>query len=339
MKNNTQRYILIIMLVHLLLPLWADLDEVARKKSKLAFQSEHWIEGYNRAVSGEWIHYNSVRGDVNRALLTRTTTGDKTIIWETAPVPPGQEEETVTFLWMAGMDMNRGPYEFTLNINDVPRFIFSNGPGADWSVAGISGGTLSFATIKHDQHGDGFGYMWMAVPRDWCEAGKSLEIKVVGSARNSTAWYMTFEAPDALAFLQNEAEYEGWITLVPWDQGGLVSIDIEASPNWSERVLFLKTTGRVLASCTLVTQDGRASGSSPLNIPSSGIDMPLQLFLDDRFIGTLPRLFDAFSETQLHNESVVLLEAGNDREEEKWAIRISLFYRPNLIGKLQAVSR
>ena len=337
-KWSLNQLILCIALFCLWVPAQADLSEIARKKSQLAFQSDGWIEGFNRSLSGEWINYNNIRSDVNRALLTRTTTGSKTISWESAPVPSDLDTEMVTFLWIAGMDLNRGPFEFTLYINDIPRFIFSNLPDTEWTIPGIANGTLSFLNLKKDQHGDGFGYMWMTIPGSWCKAGEALEIKVVGSAMNSTAWFMTFEAPDALAYLQNEARYEGWITLMPHERNGAITIDIQASPNWSGQTMQFKSGEHILGVGKLDAENNMAGGKIDMDASLLETNPSLSMFLGDQFITSFPGFFMPVSETQLRTMTVAMTKSGTDNEGQ-WQLKTSLFYRPNLIRKLQAVSQ
>ncbi|MHC4103006.1 MAG: hypothetical protein ACYSW1_19235, partial [Planctomycetota bacterium] len=67
--------------------------------------SSDWLEGFARAVTGQRISYHSTRIDCTEALITRATTGDMAIAWETAPVCEDWRGGGATFFWLAGMDL------------------------------------------------------------------------------------------------------------------------------------------------------------------------------------------------------------------------------------------
>ncbi len=319
-------------------PVFSDLDEGLQKKLKLANISAGWIEGYGNAIAGEWINYNSLRNDVGKALLTRATTGTKTIIWETQVIPADWAQKKITFLWLSGMDLNNGPNQFTLYINDRARFDFFNNNGDDWTVSGNNGGQLSFTVLKKDQHKDGFGYMWMTIPSDWCQKGKPLELKVVGAAENSTGWYMVFEAPDALNHLQNETRYEGWLVLSIRRKKDKERIHVQTSPNWSDKTFKLISNGRLLGSCFLKEIENYGLGDIRISKKNLNPTAPVQVQIEDQTVTQFPGFFTSVSNRQLRAETVVM-NVTNVTEDGMWQIRSNVFYRPKLIKNLSNISR
>ena len=89
----------------------------------------------------------------------------------------------------------------------------------------------------NDRHGDGHGYMLLHAPASWLTPGEGLRIKVVGDAAGSNTWCIVYQARDALSYLHNAAEYEGWFGLTGRSTGEDHSFVIEAPGYMTGQIL------------------------------------------------------------------------------------------------------
>jgi alpha-mannosidase len=61
------------------------------------------INGFDRKIEGEDFSYHSSIPLAKECLLIRATDGNSSMVWQTASVPEKVDEETVTFVWLAGI--------------------------------------------------------------------------------------------------------------------------------------------------------------------------------------------------------------------------------------------
>jgi len=155
------------------------------------------LKGFVRSISGETIDYNCFNPLATTALLTRCTSGDMKIEWETEPIPTDFKGEYVTFVWIASYSTttSAGDRNFDLSINKKKFFTFKTRKGMtpkEWSLKGVDGSELTFGLVKEDAAKDANGYMYLKVSAAQFKKGKPLVITVVGEKANSSDWYMTF---------------------------------------------------------------------------------------------------------------------------------------------------
>lgn len=156
------------------------------------------LNGYTKTLQGEILPYFSVYPDYAReALLTRCTDGNKTIEWETAPVPAKAKGPYCYFSWIAAHSTGTsgGTRHFNLYVNDRLVLTFATLPKAyppSWSFSGPDSTRLVFEFRKQDGAADAHGIAYLRVPMADCTPGKPLRLKVTGQAENSNDWYMTF---------------------------------------------------------------------------------------------------------------------------------------------------
>jgi predicted methyltransferase len=158
---------------------------------------DRWVPGYANDITGEIIPYPSAYPGQTRALLTRATDGRKRIEWEADEPPPGAADDTITFIWHAGLASGYGAHHFTLSTNGTPCATFTSGRDTgdrEWSVAGEGGSTLSFKTTKVGNFNELFGLMILSVPRRLVASGRP-RFSVVGEEAGSQDYYMTFLRP------------------------------------------------------------------------------------------------------------------------------------------------
>ena len=178
-----------------------------RTMADWAVASDEWIEGFDNPLSGHWIDYHSHRNDCRKALILRAMEQWNYIEWESAEVNGDHSGDSVTFVWIAGYDMDRELLDFDLLVDGEKQFEFKNLSGSGWTSKGLNGGTLVFLPLATDQHGDGFGYMKMTIPSALIHPGRAARISITTEPAGSAKWYMTFACDDALQYLQESEQY------------------------------------------------------------------------------------------------------------------------------------
>lgn len=149
-----------------------------------------WLSGYQQELHGEQIGYNSALPEVNSALLVRSLESERSIAWQTPPMPEVVPEEGVALTWLFGMDANPEQHVFRLLLNGEQLLSFQNPVAATteaWSVSG-----LTFRPTFIDRHQDVFGFAVLQLPPELVTPGKSMKLEVVGESAGSWIWYMTF---------------------------------------------------------------------------------------------------------------------------------------------------
>lgn len=171
----------------------------------------NFVAGYAKTISGATIGYHSAHANVNQALIARTQKDKNIIEWETASVPVGSKRKEVSFVWLAGIDVDQSGRRYDFYVNNEKWFEFHNPKEASqtsFQVKSANGATLSFYATHIDRFGDFFGYMTLTVPIETVsseyrlQARKvfetqspkgTLNLKVIGADENDDDWFMTFE--------------------------------------------------------------------------------------------------------------------------------------------------
>lgn len=157
------------------------------------------INGYSREISGENIDYFSVFPDhANRALLTRTTDGAKTIEWETDIVPQNAKGSYVYFNWLVSHSSGTsgGVRHFDLYINDQKALTLTTHPAnqqPDWIAKAADSTAFVFDQIKMDGLKDSYGIGYLRIPKNKITPGKPVRLKLVGQNQGSRDWFMTYK--------------------------------------------------------------------------------------------------------------------------------------------------
>lgn len=163
------------------------------------FGSIQAINGYSREISGENIDYFSVFPDhANRALLTRTTDGAKTIEWETDVVPQNTKGPYVYFNWLVSHSSGTsgGVRRFDLYINDQKALTLTTHPAnqqPDWIAKAADSTAFVFDQIKMDGLKDSYGIGYLRIPKNKITPGKPVRLKLIGQNQGSRDWFMTYK--------------------------------------------------------------------------------------------------------------------------------------------------
>lgn len=155
-------------------------------------KDELLLQGYSKTISGVDFVYHSPIAAATKSLLIRATDGTQSMEWQTEVVPSNFYKKYATFVWLAGMGSNVSRVRMDLSVNGSKKFEFYTERMPYWSLTNPDGTTLSFYSDFIDKHGDRMGFMFLKVPASLLKKGESLTIKIVGSAANSSTWYMTF---------------------------------------------------------------------------------------------------------------------------------------------------
>jgi alpha-mannosidase len=158
-------------------------------------ETQTWLRGYVRPLSGENFSYHSPHKDRDASLLLRSLDKKKHIEWETQSLPQSFERPEATFVWMFGIDVNPDSHTYDLLINDEAALTFRNpvdNTEPDWTVEGKGGIRLRFRSVLTDKYGDFMGYAFLTVPARRFKGGP-LRIRIEGESAGSRTWYMTFK--------------------------------------------------------------------------------------------------------------------------------------------------
>lgn len=191
-KQNISRLFLYFLLLFVTQSLFA-------QKEVPFFGKINWINGFGKEITGENITYNSAFQDYAIvALLTRTTDGNKTIEWETAPAPKVIKDDYVYFSWVAGHSSgsSSGDRNFDLYVDGKKILTFTTLPKnqkTNWIFKTDDGSALAFQQIKLDGASDSQGYAFLRLPANKVKPGQAVRIKIVGQKQNSNDWFMTFK--------------------------------------------------------------------------------------------------------------------------------------------------
>ncbi|MEP7106984.1 MAG: hypothetical protein ABI760_03365 [Ferruginibacter sp.] len=163
------------------------------------FGKINWVNGFAKELSGEKINYFSAFPDyATTALLTRCTDGNKTIEWETAPVPKDIKGKYVYFSWVAAhaSGTSSGSRNFDLYVDDEKLLTFTTLPAhqmPNWTFGAPDSSRLVFQQTKKDGANDAHGLAFLRLPVSKVKPGQAVKLKVVGQPQNSNDWYMTFK--------------------------------------------------------------------------------------------------------------------------------------------------
>lgn len=184
-----------------------NIEAAARLYFSIEDKPNKWIEGYQSYISGSFSPYQSHRSGNNRdsAFVARTSGGESSVEWNTAPVPQKWRGDSASFIWVCGFGNNLGNQWYDLKINGKNSISFSTKNDAYWSISGKDGERLSFTAVYKNSNGANFGYMALTVPNALLEKGKALKLCISGRLADKETWYRLFPYRDAIQYaLKNE---------------------------------------------------------------------------------------------------------------------------------------
>ncbi len=184
------------------------------------------IAGYSRSIEGEELGYHSPIPSVDKSLLVRSVDRKRSIAWESAPIPDDYTGENAVFVLMFGIDVNESARRYDLEIDGSSVISFSNpvsaaaGETIDW--VGERGVSAQLHVTLVDRYGDAMGYLFITVPRDFWEPGRSIRFDVRGESAGVQTWFMVFKEQ-----LENRVDFRNSPSLINSRSGALQTIRVE----------------------------------------------------------------------------------------------------------------
>jgi len=159
--------------------------------------SQSYVSGYSTYIKGQTFEYHAPQPDAGECMLLRSEQEENYIEWETDALPANYKEKTVTFLMLAGIDVNATePHSWFFYIND--EFVFHIQSPTDTIQKNISHiknpqTRLEFDATNIDRHGDFMGYLKITLPTKLLKKNKIAKIRVKGESAGSKTWFMVFK--------------------------------------------------------------------------------------------------------------------------------------------------
>ena len=178
--------------------LWSILTSLSCTTQNQSFSTaeRRWYFGFNNETTGETLHYHSPIPAANTALLVRSIDKNRFIEWTTEPLPENISGDFITFVWLAGIDVNADSHAYDFFINGKKWFSFSNPTdqkNRHWQLKGDQGVDLEYHITAVDKNDDFMGYMFLQVPKSLFPSGQPLNLRVQGESAKSRSWFMIFK--------------------------------------------------------------------------------------------------------------------------------------------------
>jgi alpha-mannosidase len=256
-----------------------NLKETIKIQSRIAGELNNPVEGFGTKISGEDILYNSARQDCRNALLVRATDGNMSISWATPVIGRNPSGKDLQLFLIAGMCLqgydNKGVDPgFEVLINGKPFFHFKNSMGENWTIQGPGGSRMVFNTVLKDQANDGFGYARIDIPASMAEAGKSINIQILGDSSGARHWFMVFQCPDALDWFLKKTSIDGWFDVKLSQANGKISGIVQAPLTWAGKTVELTGNEGTPQKIILVGRENEATAN--FNLPMSTTSMSIK---------------------------------------------------------------
>ncbi|MFC1661930.1 hypothetical protein ACFL3S_10865, partial [Gemmatimonadota bacterium] len=156
-----------------------------------------FVSGYARPLRGEVLTYHSPMPSVDQSLLVRSEDRQRSIVWESAPLPSPLEDSVVTLVVMAGIDVHELPRRFDVQLNGEEVLTIGNpltaeaGETLRWE--GSQGVVAELRVVLIDKYGDAMGFLYFHVPSTLLEPGRPVRFEVLGESADARTWFMVFQ--------------------------------------------------------------------------------------------------------------------------------------------------
>ncbi|HNS16805.1 MAG TPA: glycoside hydrolase family 38 C-terminal domain-containing protein [Bacteroidales bacterium] len=158
---------------------------------------QNYLSGYAKSTKGEELLYHSPQPDADRSLLVRSENSSNYIEWETEPISCSPGQQQLTFIMLAGIDVNLGDvHSWNIHLNDRLFFTIESPPDTvqkNFTWPGPERTTLRFTATQVDKYSDFMGYLFLDVPAHLFPEGRPLRIRVQGESAGSRTWFMVFK--------------------------------------------------------------------------------------------------------------------------------------------------
>ena len=300
---------------------------------ELAGKSKNWMEGFKKNTGDNTFSYQTFRSDVTDCLLTRCTNGTMGVEWETQPLPGTFEQNTVGFIWMAAIDLTPDKNIFDFSVNGIKRFEIPSTLRKNWQIETPDGGKLSFVTVETDQNQDAHGYMSLEAPSGWLQKGASQKVGITGRANQSNIWMIVFQAPDALAYLQNSIKYDTWMIMEAEEKNGHLSCLLKGPVFLAGNDLSLSVSGKTRK---IRMEQVENNGEASFTIPVSAKNKPFKLNDPQGEVFVVQSLGEDFKTTRILNKALLFNESN--REGAGFRLQAQRTYQPKTVSSMLNLS-
>ena len=194
--NKRKRTFCPVLIFFLIIGIFLFALSCSTKNRTISNAERRWYYGFDKDIFGETIQYHSPIPAAKTALLVRSIDKNRFIEWTTEPIPEDIPGDTVTFVWLAGIDVNPDSHAYDFYINDKKWFSFSNPIDQNikpWQLKGDQGVDLEYQITSVDKNDDFMGYMFLRVPKSLFPSGQPLKLRVQGESAESRSWFMVFK--------------------------------------------------------------------------------------------------------------------------------------------------
>ncbi|SFD12813.1 glycosyl hydrolase-related protein [Algibacter pectinivorans] len=222
------------------------------------------IEGYKEMLSGsEYFLYPSLREDMNVAMISRATTGEKGFEFLTGEVPKNYAKDKVNFFFLSDIDFNLRE-SFDIFINDKPLLTFNSNKDGSLSITENPGnGNAEYILVRRDLNGDGLGAFRLTVPTSSLKKGESAKIKVVGRKKSSNCWFMIFKGTDVVERINKSVTDEAAFSIKQKDG----KLYVDAPAHFAGKSIYVISDGKKSKTKTFTGQGELAKASFSINAP------------------------------------------------------------------------
>jgi len=210
------------------------------------------IEGFSEKVSGRDYTYQSIREDVNKALISRASDGKLAFELLTSKVPDNYTEKNVSFFFYSNIDLNiREPFDLLINDNLAITFI-ANDDGTLKTLNNPTNSLVEYILVKRDLNKDGVGAFRLTIPTMLVGKGKQAKLKIVGQKKGSRSWFMIFKTDDVIKRLNISALNEAAFSI---KQNSNV-LHIDAPAHFGGRSYILRVMVKRVKKSFLMSKEG-----------------------------------------------------------------------------------
>ena len=284
-----------------------DYYSLAKLYVEWSTESQKWLEGFQRPITGQNIEYHSSLPHTTQALICRATDGTMTVEWETQIVPIGYDDDYITFIWPAGLGVNLGNKKFDLFVNDEKWFTFRTGTTPIWQIFAKNKSVLRFEAVRTDAANDLFGYMWLRIPKVLVKHDKSCKIRVVGEKANSSAWFMVYKQENVVEQF-TKASHRGFWYRISWTEGDML-IRGEFPKVWAEKIFRIIDKNGVQYSKKLIAaeQTSYAEITMGKRHPEK-LSAPIKVQIDNKTIDLIDSLYSSVEKHTFYRDGLLALQ-------------------------------
>ena len=268
----------------------------------LAGKSKNWMEGFQKNTGENTFSYHTFRNDLTDGLITRCSTGQMGIEWETQPLSANYSEPNVGFLWIASINLTNDKNIFDVSVNGTKRFEIPTSMNKEWEIATPDGGKLAFTLVTTDDQQGAHGYMTMIAPVGWLNKGSDQKIGITGRANKNNDWLIVFQATDAIAYLQNSAKYDIPVKLTAEEKNGSLECLLQAPEYLTGNEISLTSCGKTRK---INLKQGTSDSEAIFTLPFSAKNHPFKLNDSQGELISVTSLGEVARNTLLLNKAVL----------------------------------